>query len=72
MKYEVALDRHCVKVVNNDQQDKTSLGYSTGLLKILKIPCISHCLGIILYSSIMKFFFFKKKYLSLHNNAGTK
>ena len=60
MKYEIALDRHWVKVVNNGQRDKTSLGYSTGLLKILKIPCISHCLGIILYSSIMQFFLKKK------------
>ena len=36
MKYEMALDRQWVKMFNNGQQDKTSLGYSTGLLKKLE------------------------------------
>ena len=37
MKYEIALDRQCVKMFNNGQQDKTSLGYSKkGLLKKLE------------------------------------
>ena len=35
------------------RQNKFGVQYGT-LKKNLKIPCISHCLGIILYSSIME------------------
>ena len=68
MKYEIALDRQ----LPNSQRDKTSLGYSTGLLqKDLKIP----------YFTLSSYYFvpqyhakFKKKknYLNLHNGVGAK
>ena len=41
------------------RQNKFGVQYGT-LKKNLKIPCVSHCLGIILYSSIMEI---KKKHL---------
>ena len=53
MKYETALERD----YPDGQRDKTSLGYSTGLLKKdLKVPYISHCLVIFLYPSMMQIF----------------
>ena len=41
-------------MVNNGQRDKTRLGTVQDFKKNLKIQCISHCVGIILYSSIMQ------------------
>ena len=41
-------------MVNNGQRDKTRLGTVQDFLKNLKIQCISHCVGITLYSSIMQ------------------
>ena len=52
MKYEIALE-----------QNKFGVQYRT-LKKNFKIPCISHCLGVILYSSLKQIFL--KKIISAY------
>ena len=62
MKYEIPLDRQWVKIVNNGQQWSAMVKEAKQVwgtvqdfsLKNLKIPCILHCVGIILYPSIMQ------------------